>query len=107
MVMMPELAAAHPRKERLGAIGAGVVDAVSLLMIDPLHREFRVQRIPGRALVGMNHGSLGDPAADEGGCRVLGLEHGRQGAPVAFSHHDDDLAFPRLVLGEATIDPVG
>jgi len=36
--------------------------------------------------------------------RVVGFEHGRQGAPVAFSHYDDEFAFP---LGEATIDTVG
>jgi hypothetical protein len=34
MIMMPQFAAAHPRKERLGPVGAGVVDAVSLLVVD-------------------------------------------------------------------------
>jgi hypothetical protein len=42
MMMMPQLPASHPRKERLGAVGAGVVDAVSLLVVDPFHREFGV-----------------------------------------------------------------
>ena len=42
MMMMPQFAAAHPRKVRLGAVGAGAVDAVSLLVIDPFHREFGV-----------------------------------------------------------------
>ena len=35
MMMMPQLPASHPRKERLGAVGAGVVDAVSLLVVNP------------------------------------------------------------------------
>ena len=42
MMMMPQFAAAHPRKVRLGAVGAGAVDAVSLLVVDPFHREFGV-----------------------------------------------------------------
>ena len=42
MMMVPQFAAAHPRKERLGAVGAGVVDAVSLftgvrLEIEQIH----------------------------------------------------------------------
>jgi hypothetical protein len=30
-----------------------------------------------------------------------------QGTPLAFAHHDDDLAFAGLVLGEPPIEPVG
>jgi len=39
VVMMPELAAAQAREVGLRAIGAGAVDAVAVLMVDPLHRE--------------------------------------------------------------------
>jgi hypothetical protein len=66
VVVMPQFAAPHPRKVRLRAIGAGIIHAVALLMVDPLHREFGMERIPGRALVGVNLGSLGDPSANEG-----------------------------------------
>jgi hypothetical protein len=94
VMMMPQLPAAHPGEVRLGAVGAGAVDAVSVLVIDPFHREFGVQRIPGWALVGMNEGSLGDPGADEGNGSILGGEHLGQRAAVAFAHHDHDLALP-------------
>ena len=54
MVVVPEFAAAQTREVGFGAIGAGAVEAVTVLMVDPLHREAGVQRVPGRALVGVN-----------------------------------------------------
>src|SRR6185369_6152333 len=60
VVVMTEFAAAQTREVGFRAIGAGAVDAVALLVVDPLHGEAGMQRIPGRALIGMNHGALGD-----------------------------------------------
>jgi hypothetical protein len=36
MMVVPDLRAAHPGEEALGVIGAGVVERVGFLMIDPL-----------------------------------------------------------------------
>src|ERR1019366_1305180 len=82
VMMIPQLPSAHPRKERLRAVGAGAVDAVSLLVVDPFHREFGVQRIPGWAFIGVNDGSLGAPSADERNGRVFGGERVGQRAAV-------------------------
>ena len=62
MMMMAEFAPAQAREIGFGAIGAGASDAVALLVVDPPHGELGVQRVPGRALVGMNQGSLHDPS---------------------------------------------
>src|SRR3954462_3277473 len=48
VMVVPELAAAQARDVGFRAIGAGAVDAVALLVIDPPHREPGVQLVPGR-----------------------------------------------------------
>jgi hypothetical protein len=64
VVMMPKFAAAQARDVGFSAISAGAIDAVALLMVDPLHDEVGVQRVPGGAFVSMNRGALGDPPKD-------------------------------------------
>jgi len=64
VAMMSELAAAQARKVGLGAIGAGAVDTVTHLVIDPLHGEAGVQLVPSGALIRMNSGAAGDPLSD-------------------------------------------
>ena len=64
MVVMPELAPAQAGEVGFRAIGAGAVNAVAVLMVDPLHGEPGVQLIPGRALVAVNQGALVDPLSD-------------------------------------------
>jgi hypothetical protein len=49
---------------RFGAIGAGTVQDVAVLMVDSLHAKAGVQLVPGGALVGMQHGAFGDALAD-------------------------------------------
>jgi len=107
VVVMPQLAAPQARVEGLRPVGAGAVEAVANLMVDPLHREPGVQLVPGRALVGVEHGALGDPLADHRHGGRLGRDHLHQGPTVALAHYDDDLALVRLVLGKAPVDPVG
>ncbi len=46
VLVMPKLAAAQAGEVGLRAIGAGAVDAVAVLMVDPLHGELGVERIP-------------------------------------------------------------
>src|SRR5690349_18285776 len=92
VVVMSEFAAAQAGEIGLRAIGAGAVNAVAILVVDPLHGEPGVQRIPGGALIGMNRGTLDDPQAD---CRHGGLfsrEHLRQRAAAALTHRYDNLA---------------
>ena len=75
-------------------------------MVDPLHREPGVQLVPGRALVGMQHGALGDPLADRRHGGRFGRGHLHQRATLALAHDDDDLAFVRLVLREPPVEPI-
>ena len=70
----------------LRAVGAGAVDAVAVLVVDPPHGEPGLQRVPGRALIGMNHRCRSDPLADAGNSGVLGGEDLRQGAATALAH---------------------
>jgi hypothetical protein len=46
-------------------IRASAVEAVSLLMIDPLHFVVAMQGIPSSAFVGVDDGALGDARLDE------------------------------------------
>ena len=64
VVVMPEFTAAQPGEVGFGAIGAGAVDAVTVLVVDPLHGEAGMQRVPGRAFVGVNRSALGDAQTD-------------------------------------------
>src|SRR3984885_5585555 len=107
MVMVPEFAAPQAREIGFGGIGAGAVEAVGFLMVDPLHRKAGVQLVPGGALVGMQRGALGDALADRRHGRGLGGRHLNQGAPRAFAHHNDDLALARAVLAEPAVEPIG
>jgi hypothetical protein len=49
----------------LSLIGAGAVEAVGLLMVDPLHFVTVVQAISRRGFVGMYNRALADASADE------------------------------------------
>src|SRR4051794_33095931 len=104
VVMVPEFATAQPREVGLRAIGAGAVYAVTLLVVDPPHREAGVQRVPSGALIGMRCGAPSDPQAD--GCnRIrLGGKYLRQRAPAALTHGNDNLAPARLVLRQPPVD---
>jgi len=53
VVMMADFRPAHPAKEALRIVRAGTVEAVSLLVVDAVHDEAAMQRIPGAAFVGM------------------------------------------------------
>jgi hypothetical protein len=65
MVMVANLTTAHAAEKFLRPIGAATVEAVSLLMIDPLHFELAVQIVPHAGFVGMNDGAFRDAALDE------------------------------------------
>jgi hypothetical protein len=65
MVVVADFSPAHTAEKFLCPIRASAVEAVCLLVIDPLHFETAVEVVPGAGLVGMNDGSLGDPRLDE------------------------------------------
>ena len=52
MVMMPKFAARQAGEIGFHAIGAGAVDAVAVLVIDPLHGEAGMKLVPGRTFMG-------------------------------------------------------
>ncbi len=61
VVMMPDLATTQPADIRLCPIGAGTVESVGFLVIDPAHFEMAVQRVPVAAFVGVDDGALSNP----------------------------------------------
>ena len=106
VVVMAEFAPAQAAEVGFSAVGAGIVDAVAVLVVDPPHREPGVQPVPGRALIGMNSGALGDAMVDRRHGVGFGGKHLRQGPAATLAHRHDNLALAGLVLGEPPIDPV-
>ena len=106
-MMVPQLAAAQAGEVGLCPVGAGTVDALAILMVDPLHGELGMKRVPGRALVGVHHSAGGDPLAEGRHGGLLAAKHLRQRAAVALAHRHDDPAFARPALSSPPVDPVG
>lgn len=101
-----DLRATQAREVGLGVIGAGAVRAVSLLVIDALHFEVSVQRIPRGGFVSMDDRALRDAIADEVERRAFRAENGRDRAAVASADDDDTLTLAVLVDGKTTIAAV-
>jgi len=76
-------------------------------MVDPAHLEAGVQRVPGRALVSVQHSARGKSLAHARNHRLLGRRHPRQGATAALAQGHHDLPFARAALGQAPVHPVG
>src|SRR5208283_1760070 len=74
VVVMAKLAATQARKVGLRTIRAGAVYTEAILMVDPLHGEAGVQRVPGGAFIRMHRGALGDAQPD----RRHGVSLGRE-----------------------------
>ncbi len=107
VVVMPKLAAAQAGEVGFCPVGAGAVDAVAVLVVDPLHGEPGVQRVPGRAFVGVHHGAFGDALTDGRHGGFLAAKHLRQRAAIALAHHHHNSTFARPVLSLPPVDPVG
>ena len=60
-------------------VRAGAVEAVRLLVINPLRGVFRVQRIPVRSFVGVHGRARGNDALNEGEAIGFALGDGRNG----------------------------
>jgi hypothetical protein len=103
VVVMAEFAATQKREVGLRAIGAGAVDAIALLVVDPSHGEAGTQRVPGWTFIDMNHSALGDPQPDG---RDGVPPRRRTPAPATLAHGDDNLSLARLVLRQAPVNPV-
>jgi hypothetical protein len=107
VMVMAEIAAAQARKVGFGAIGAGAINAVAVLVVHPPHREPSVQRFPGRALIGMNDSTFGDAIADPCHGVSLGRKYLRKSVTAPLAHRHDDLALAGLVLGEPPVNSIG
>jgi hypothetical protein len=66
VVMVANLSAAHAAEKLFRPVRAGAVEAVRLLMIDALHFEAAVQRIPRAAFVGVDDGARLDAGLKAG-----------------------------------------
>ncbi len=107
VIVVAKLGTAQAGEVGLRPVGAGAIDAVAVLVVDPLHGKPGVQRVPCWALVGMHHGAPGDPLTDgRHGGRLAGKNMGQRVA-IALAHRHHDPAFARLVLGAPPVDPVG
>jgi len=60
MVVMSDLGAPHTAEEFFGPIRASAVQAVRLLMVDPLHLVAAVKIVPGAGFIGVHDGSFSD-----------------------------------------------
>src|ERR1700712_5344933 len=74
VMMVAEFGPTQTGEVGLRAVGTGAIDAVAVLVIDPAHREAGVQRIPGRALIGVDRRSFGNILANGGQGRTFGSE---------------------------------
>jgi hypothetical protein len=63
-VVVPDFRAAHAGEKALRVIGAGIVELVGFLVIDPLHDEATMKRVPRVRLVSVDFSSVGYLAAN-------------------------------------------
>lgn len=107
VVVNAHLSAAKAGEERLGLIGAGIVGAVSLLVVDATGLERGMETIPALGFVSVND-AAGGHALNDGGDRLgLGAEGEGEGLTLGLADHDDDAALAGLVLRKATVAAVG
>ncbi len=65
MVVVTNLGTTHAAEKFFCPIGASAVQAVRLLVIDPLHLIAAVKIVLGARFISMHNGSLGDARFDE------------------------------------------
>jgi hypothetical protein len=104
--MVARSAATKPGEIGFGASGAGAVDAVAILMVDPLHAEAGAQCVPGRAFISVHSGAMGGPQPDGDDGVRLGGKYLCQGPAAAPMHRHDNFSLARLVLSEPAVDPL-
>jgi hypothetical protein len=63
VVETPDLDAAHTAEKFLCLIRASTVEAIRLLMVDPLHFEAAMRIVPSPGFVGMDNRALRDSRA--------------------------------------------
>ena len=107
MVVVADFAPTHAAEKFLCPVRASAIEAVGLLMVDPLHFVMAVQRIPVAGLVGVDDSALGDARLNELERLPFRAEDGGERVTVALADHDDRLALAVLVHGEAAIDAAG
>ncbi len=107
VMVMPSLATAGAGEIGLPFVSAGIVDAVSMLMVDrgiakPPCSSFQAV-LSSASMVRSSGNSKPDGAQSD----LLGRKSLRQGAVAALAHGHDDLAPPRLVFSQPSVGPIG
>lgn len=102
-VMLAPLSTAQTGEEAFRLIGAGIVSAVSLRVVDNLHGVLGAESFPTLGFIGVNDGALFDAGLDEADRCVFRLEHGGKGASAPLAGGNHHLALAGLVHGKATV----
>jgi hypothetical protein len=95
--------ATQPVEIFLSLVGADIVKAVGLSVVDSFHFEPIVQAFPRTGFNGMNNGALGDTRADEGNRLALGVENSRDQITTPLANNNRDFPFPLLVAGISAV----
>lgn len=106
VVVNADLSAAQARKEAFGHVGAGLPIRVRVLMVDALCEIERMQAIPVHSLIGVDGRAGVNGRLDMRHGSGLRLGNVREGAAIAFTHHNHDAALAILVDRKATVATV-
>ncbi len=91
-MVLADLGSTKTAEIAFGLVGAGTLIGEREAVVDALRLVMGVQDIPGRRLVGLDRrAALVDVVYHVGGI-VLLVDHERQGAPLALTHHQDATA---------------
>src|SRR5437016_1100188 len=101
-----DLGAAQPTKVFFRHVGAGTIEGVCFLMVDPLHFEAFMQSIPRGGFIGMNHSPFGDTSADERGSLAFRAKNGWHRIAAPFADNDYNLPLPILVASITAVAAV-
>src|SRR5712671_5727208 len=101
--MVADLGTAHAAEKLFRPIRASAIEAVRLLMVDTLHFETAVQRIPRAAFVSMDDRARLDASLNEADSLTFRGEHGGDGIAAALAHDHNCLALAVLVAVAATV----
>src|SRR4051794_13115828 len=100
---MADFGAAHAAEKLFRPIRAGAVEAVRLLMVNALHFEAAVQRVPRAAFVGMHDRAGLDASLNEADGLTFRGEHGGDRVATALADDNHGLALAVLIAVAAAV----
>jgi hypothetical protein len=106
VVVHADLSAAHPREEAFGLIGTGFAVRIGNRVVDALCQISRVQHIPARSFVGIDHTASGDLLLNCRNRQFLRAAHVGKRSAVALAHDDDATPLARLIDPQPAIAAV-